>query len=577
MAKKQTEIPNDKARRVMDGVAVWASFYRVNPHRFAKDYLSIDLKIFQAILLYMMNLSNYFMYIAARGQGKSFLIAVFCCCRCILYPGTQVCVASKTRQQGIGVLEKITTILMPNSANLRLEVKEQIINQAKAEIVFRNGSRIKVVVSNDNARYNRSNVIIVDEFRMVPLDVINKVLRKFNTAPRQPRYLQKPEYAHLIERNKEFYLSSAWMKSHWSWQKAKAYTKALLDDAKKYFICGLPYQLSIKEGLLSAEQVADEMTEDDFNEIGWGMEMECLWFGSSESCYFSFEDLDKARTLKEPVYPRAMYPLLNTNRIKYRPKENGEIRLICCDVAVMGGNKNDQTAIFVLSLVPTRSCQYVRNLVYAETMLGAHTFDQSLKLRQLFYDFEGDYIVLDTNGVGIGVYDNLVQEQADDSRNTIYPAWSCVNDAKMAARCKDANAPKVVYSIKASAQFNSDCAVMLRDGIRRGRVRLLTNEIEGKEYLTAIKGYRALSPEKQLMFENPYLQTTAFIHEMINLDYENQDGKIRIREAANMRKDRYSALSYGYYISCELERELLRCQKPEDYANAAICVSGVEF
>ena len=108
------------------------------------------------------------------------------------------------------------------------------------------------------------------------------MLRKFNTAPRQPRYLQKPEYAHLIERNKEFYLSSAWMKSHWSWQKAKAYTKALLDDAKKYFICGLPYQLSIKEGLLSAEQVADEMTEDDFNEIGWGMEMECLWFGSSE-------------------------------------------------------------------------------------------------------------------------------------------------------------------------------------------------------------------------------------------------------------------------------------------------------
>ena len=87
--------------------------------------------------------------------------------------------------------------------------------------------------------------------------------------------------------------------------------------------------------------------------------------------------------------------------------------------------------------------------------------------------------MLDTNGVGIGVYDNLVQEQADDSRNTIYPAWSCVNDAKMAA-LQGRKCAEVVYSIKASAQFNSDCAVMLRDGIRRGRVRLLTNEIEGK-------------------------------------------------------------------------------------------------
>ena len=53
---------------------------------------------------------------------------------------------------------------------------------------------------------NYLNIIIVDEFRMVDLDIINKVLRKFNTAPRQPKYLSKPEYAHLAERNKELYL-----------------------------------------------------------------------------------------------------------------------------------------------------------------------------------------------------------------------------------------------------------------------------------------------------------------------------------------------------------------------------------
>ena len=53
---------------------------------------------------------------------------------------------------------------------------------------------------------NRLNIIIVDEFRMVDIDIINKVIRKFNTAPRQPKYLNKPEYAHLAERNKEFYL-----------------------------------------------------------------------------------------------------------------------------------------------------------------------------------------------------------------------------------------------------------------------------------------------------------------------------------------------------------------------------------
>ena len=65
--KTDQEVANDKAAKIMNGVATWCSFYRANPQRFAKDYLGVSLKLFQAILLYMMNVSNYFMYLAARG------------------------------------------------------------------------------------------------------------------------------------------------------------------------------------------------------------------------------------------------------------------------------------------------------------------------------------------------------------------------------------------------------------------------------------------------------------------------------------------------------------------------------
>ena len=41
----------------------------------------------------------------------------------------------------------------------------------------------------------------------------------------------------------------------------------MLDDTKRQFVCGLPYQLSVYEGLLDADTVADEMAETDFNEI----------------------------------------------------------------------------------------------------------------------------------------------------------------------------------------------------------------------------------------------------------------------------------------------------------------------
>ena len=150
----------------MSGAAVWCAYYRANPHRFAKDYLHLDLHLFQKILLVMMNVSTTFVFIASRGLGKTFLSAIFCCIRCILYPGTKICIASGTRGQSINVLEKIQTELRPCSPELCNEIddKQTKINATNAQIVFKNGSFIKVVTASDNARGNRANILLIDEY-----------------------------------------------------------------------------------------------------------------------------------------------------------------------------------------------------------------------------------------------------------------------------------------------------------------------------------------------------------------------------------------------------------------------------
>lgn len=118
------EIANDKSERIMNGVATWASYYRANPHRFAKDYLNLNLKPFQQILLYLMIRCNGMVYVAARGQGKSFLTAVFCCIMAILYPESKIIIACKVRSQSLGILDdKILKELYPNSPLLRSEIK----------------------------------------------------------------------------------------------------------------------------------------------------------------------------------------------------------------------------------------------------------------------------------------------------------------------------------------------------------------------------------------------------------------------------------------------------------------------
>lgn len=63
------EVVQEKADRILEGVAVWVSYFRSNPHRFAKDFLNLRLKLFQKILLYAMMHNNYMIYLAARGQG----------------------------------------------------------------------------------------------------------------------------------------------------------------------------------------------------------------------------------------------------------------------------------------------------------------------------------------------------------------------------------------------------------------------------------------------------------------------------------------------------------------------------
>ena len=58
-------------------------------------------------------------------QGKSFLTAVFCCMRAILYPFSKIVVVSSTRGQALNILQKITMEIKPRSPELACEIDEK--------------------------------------------------------------------------------------------------------------------------------------------------------------------------------------------------------------------------------------------------------------------------------------------------------------------------------------------------------------------------------------------------------------------------------------------------------------------
>ena len=552
--------------RMLQGAEEWIAFYRANPHRLAKDYLHLDLHIFQKILIFMMNWSSTTVFIGSRGIGKTFLSAIFCVIRCILYPGTKICIASGTRGQSINVLEKIILELKPNSPELAAEIDEKNtkINGTNAQIVFKNTSYIKVVTASDTARGNRATLLLLDEFRLISKEIINTILRKFLTQKRMPKYEEltkeqkKAEWKK--EKNKIMYLSSAYFVDHWSFLRCTDAYKAMT-DGKHQFVCGLPYQLSLTEGLLDEETVLNEMEETDFNEIKFQMEYEALWYGNTDGSFFDFNSISKNRKILFPMLPNAIAAKLgNAQQIKILPKQGGEIRILSADIALMSSkkNRNDATAVFINQLLPTKAGRYSSNIVYADTYEGLRTDDQALIIRKMFDEFECDYLALDANGLGLGVYDCLVRDMVDPETGEIYPAISCCNNTEMASRCTVPGAEKVIWAIKATAQFNSDSAFSLREAFRSGRLRLLATEYDAEKMLQEIRGFSSLSQSERAQILLPYVHTTLLIDELTKLQHEESGGKIRVIERSGMRKDRYSSLSYNYYVVTQLEQKLSR-------------------
>ena len=561
--KSYNEAMDEQAR-------IWMAYHRANPHRFAKEYLNIDLKLFQAILLWAMMHHTVFMMLASRGLGKTFLSAVFLVIRCILFPGSKIIIAAGVKGQAAEVIAKIHDELYSESPLLQREIADIHSKGQDPEVLFHNGSWIKIVAATQNARSKRANIVMVDEFRMVDKEVIDTVLKKFLTSPRNPKFRRLPEYKNYPkEPNKQMYLSSAWYKSHWSYARMRSYLKKMAKGSS-YFVAHLSYHLGFYEDMYDEETLREEMTEDDFDEIKWAMEMEAQWFGESERAYFRFEDMEVNRKEPQAFYSQDVCDMLD---IKNPPKKAGEIRLIAIDVALMSGKKNDASVFSILRLIPNGN-KYEKQLVAMESMEGAHSETQAIKIRQMMVDCEVDYVVIDVKGNSMALLDNLMVPLYDNERGEKYDPLNIINDTKYSDRSNYPNAEKIMYVVNATEDLNMEIASNMANSLKNNTFKMLIKEHHALERFRRQKKlkYDTLEPRVQAMLLKPYRQTEILVHEMLNLEMHTKDnGKFKLTEQGSMRKDRYSSVSYGNFIANQLARERLNFERLEtsdvsDYA-----------
>ena len=581
-------------RRAVCNFMCWITFFRRNFHRFVVDYLGINLYPYQVILLYYLGIGQTVVIPACRASAKSFIIALYVCCRAILYPGSKIVIGSGlVKQSKLIITDKIENELCNMSPVLKREIASIKSSNNEARVTFHNGSYVVVV----NIRGPRSNVAIREESFYMKETFAFKVL-----GPMQvnwiPPYCSKEEYADnddLIIKSQDIYISSVDLDNgHWMWRIIDDNIKDML-NGRNHYVFAFDESVTLYHKIKSREQLLDIQRSQD--PISFRLEYKNRRIKENTGAFFSYSMMTKNQLSKKPFYPRKSEDVLTRRQITAKsnpffiPRQDGEIRIVSCDFAFVDRQGNDNSAFSCFRALPETTRYkssdrdievrqgYKRVVSYIEAAPGEDTAKQAIRVRQLYEDFDADYLVLDLKNAGVGVYDALAKLMYDDERDVEYAPLTCMNDDVLAARIQSAGAKPVIFAVEATQKRNSDIARNFRESLSTGRISFLPSlKIAQNEILLNYPGYVKGSPEEQLDFERPFIETQLMISETASLLYEKktQTGLIVVYEQGNNTKDRYTSVSYGDYFISLLERDFFSVED-DDMEYTAPCVSEVSF
>jgi hypothetical protein len=164
-----------------------------NPKYFgttAKLLFGIELHPMQVVILQEFWDRAFPMYIASRGFGKSFLMALYCTLRCVLVPGTKIVVVGAAFRQSKIIFEYMET-LWRNSPILRsiFNGNDDGPRRDVDRCTMRLGESWTIAVpmgDGSKIRGLRAHIIIADEFASISPDIYETVVSGFAAVSANP-------------------------------------------------------------------------------------------------------------------------------------------------------------------------------------------------------------------------------------------------------------------------------------------------------------------------------------------------------------------------------------------------------
>lgn len=483
---------------------------------------------------------------AARATSKTFLSILAKYLQCIFLPnhvGSIVAPnksqAAKITKQKIYEIWRIWPLLKQELEPGNTEGVHANFGKDYTELFFKNGSRLTVVGALDSDRGLRTHATLIDEARDQDGDAIAEIiLPQMNVSRRTANGSVNP-YERV--NTQVIYATSAGTKSSFAYGALIDYLEQSIIDPKSAFCIGLDYRIPMQHDLITPAYVRNLKLSPSYNETTFAAEYLGVWLGGSEESWFQFDKLVKYRKLKNPEW-----------RPKFRDDKN-VFYLISVDV----GRLHDQTVacVFRVNIRDNKYYAALVNLFVLGRQAESKTFtQQAIDLKKIINIYGPREVIIDCNGLGVGLADEMIRTQLDEYGNEL-PAYGFFNNDDY-KKIQPKDAVQILYSLKANGPLNSKIHSNAYSRINSGMVRFLISEQDARAALLATKIGQKMTLEDRVKRLMPHELTTKLFEEMSNLRLR-KSGLDIVLEQINARfpKDKYSAFAYGLWRIKEIEEE----------------------
>jgi hypothetical protein len=161
-----------------------AKFLRSNIGITTELISGIKLWPYQEVIIKAMLNRNFCLNVWGRGASKSFSAAVFCFLQCIFEPKSKILIAGPTFRTARSIFNSIEKITESKGADLLMQAfGAKSKRNDEYDWSINEGSIKAIPLSGEKIRGFRANVLVLDEFMLLPEDIIKNVLMPFLIVP----------------------------------------------------------------------------------------------------------------------------------------------------------------------------------------------------------------------------------------------------------------------------------------------------------------------------------------------------------------------------------------------------------